>query len=93
MISTIYCGTFAWNVVFTFDNVIDALNHCNEEDKTEHIKLPINGKDIMETYGLKSSPTIGKALVHVKDEYIKNPSMTKEDALELVLDFLKSYSS
>lgn len=45
-------------------------------------KLPINGNEIMEYFGLKKGPKIGYYLDIVKDAYFENPNITKEECFK-----------
>jgi poly(A) polymerase len=49
----------------------------------QHVKLPISGDDIMKM-GVKQGPKVGKILKALEDEYLGNPHMTREEALEFV---------
>ena len=62
---------------------------AKEKNNLSKIQLPLNGKDIMERFNLKSSPLIGKLLKKVKDAYFDNPQMSKEEALDFVNDMIK----
>lgn len=53
------------------------------EDNSK-IKLPINGNDIMEALNISKSPKIGKYLNTVKEAYLDNPNITKDECLKLV---------
>lgn len=48
------------------------------------VKLPINGRDIMQRLGIKPGPVIAVLLDVVKDAYFENPSLSADDALALV---------
>lgn len=47
--------------------------------KKSMANLPIDGKDIMKTFGLKQSPLVGRLLEEVKLQFDKNNNMTKDD--------------
>lgn len=47
-------------------------------------KLPINGKDIMNTLGISAGPIVGKLLALVQDAWDENPRLTKDEAIKLV---------
>lgn len=51
-----------------------------------NIKLPINGKDIMEHYNIEQSPIIGDIIIFLKKKYIGNPRdiSSKEDCFKLI---------
>lgn len=53
------------------------------EDNSK-IKLPVNGNDIMEALQISKSPKIGKYLNTIKEAYLDNPNITKEECLQLV---------
>jgi poly(A) polymerase len=46
-------------------------------------RLPINGTELQQIFGLKPGPTIGKILSKVVDAWYDNPNITKEDAIEI----------
>lgn len=76
--------------------VYDLLNRIEELediDKMANIKLPINGKDIMEEFKLKPSPIIGVLLEAVKDAYFENPNITKDECFEVVENKIKSLTT
>lgn len=50
----------------------------------QHIKLPIDGNDILKALKLKPGRIVGQLLDAVKDAYFTNPKLTKKDALTLV---------
>lgn len=49
------------------------------EDISGNIKLPINGNDIMKLLNIKSGPNIKLYLDYVKELYLENPAITKEE--------------
>ena len=63
--------------------IVEELKHLND-DENKQIILPINGKDIMEAFQLKTSPIIGQCLEWIKDLYFENPKITKEECLEFL---------
>ena len=56
----------------------------NSENTSDKLSLPINGKDIMEKFNLKSSPKIGEFLDLIKDRYLDNPEITREECFKLI---------
>lgn len=53
------------------------------------IKLPINGKDIINKFNIKSGPLIGRLLKKIKDAYLEDPTITKDDCFDIVNDYIK----
>lgn len=54
-------------------------------------KLPINGNDIMNVLKIKKAGREMRTYVQlVQDAYDENPNLTKEDALQIVLDYVAS---
>jgi poly(A) polymerase len=47
-------------------------------------KLPLNGKDIMNTLGIPAGPVVGKLLALVQDAWDENPKITRDDAIAIV---------
>lgn len=56
----------------------------NEADYSKKLVLPINGDDIKKEFKLKTSPIIGTLLKKVKEEFLNNPNMSKDDCFEIV---------
>ena len=46
-------------------------------------KLPINGNDLQQTLGLKPGPIFKDIMTAVTDAWYQNPSLSKDDALEI----------
>ena len=63
-----------------------------EMSKTENVSskidLPINGNDIMEKFSLKKGPKIGEFLALIKDKYLEDPNITKEECFEIIKEKL-----
>ena len=55
-----------------------------KEKMTDKIVLPINGNDIMEHFNMKKGPKIGEYLDLVKEKYLDNPSISKEECFEII---------
>ena len=55
-----------------------------ETDYSNKLNLPINGEDIKKEFKLKTSPLIGLLLNKVKDAYLDNPNLSKDDCFEIV---------
>lgn len=75
--------------LFCMPNQIKLIKEKYEELKkkgetSEKIKLPINGNDIMQALNIKRNPNIGKYLNVVKNAYLENPKITKEECIKLV---------
>jgi putative nucleotidyltransferase with HDIG domain len=47
-------------------------------------KLPVNGREIMKALGIKGGPWIGKLIALVQDAWDEDPSISKDQAIELV---------
>ena len=60
-----------------------------EKNNLSKIKLPINGKDIMQVFSIKSGPIIGRLLKKIKDAYFEDPTITREKCLELISEQIK----
>lgn len=52
-------------------------------EEIQNIKLPINGKDIMKELNIKGGPIIGVILNVLKEKYLENPNITKEECLKI----------
>jgi tRNA nucleotidyltransferase (CCA-adding enzyme) len=55
-----------------------------KEKMTDKIILPINGNDIMEHFNMKKGPKIGEYLDLIKEKYLDNPSISKEECFEII---------
>lgn len=64
--------------------VLRRIEELDELDKLINLKLPINGNDIMTEFKIKKGPHIGVLLEAVKDAYLENPNMSKDDCFEVV---------
>ena len=85
------------------DNISHAPDHCMpkqipnirkklaalEEEKSP-IKPPINGDDIQNILKIGKGPVVGKLLDKLKDLYLDNPHMTKEEAEEIIKKLYKN---
>lgn len=65
-------------------NLRTRLNTIGDIPSGTHIKLPINGFDIMKTFNLKPNKQLGDLLKKVEDAYLENPQLTKQQALNIV---------
>jgi hypothetical protein len=70
--------------------VLRRIEELDELDKIINLKLPINGNDIMTEFRIKKGPHIGVLLEAVKDAYLENPNMSKDDCFEVVEAKLKT---
>lgn len=65
--------------------ISDKLNEMKEEESvSDKIVLPINGNDIMEKFNMKSSPKVGKLLAIIKDKFLDDPTIYKEECFKLI---------
>jgi poly(A) polymerase len=54
------------------------------KEEVKEVKLPVNGKDIMERFNMKSSPKVGELLDKIKEFFLDNPNVTKEECLDKI---------
>ena len=54
------------------------------ENCSNKLTLPIDGKDIMEKFNLKQSPKIGRLLDIIKELYMDDPRITKEQCFSVI---------
>jgi tRNA nucleotidyltransferase (CCA-adding enzyme) len=54
--------------------------------------LPINGNDIKKEFGIKSGPIIGSLLDKVKEEYVKDPSIDKQECMSICREQIQMIS-
>jgi poly(A) polymerase len=60
----------------------------NELKNSGNGKLPLSGNDLLEL-GLRPGPEIGRILNIIKDRWLENPSISKEEALEIARKEIK----
>lgn len=78
----------ASNMPDQVDNIRIRLKDLTSKKEPE--KLPVTGKDVMDYLGLsKGGPLVGQALAMIKDAWLENPNISKEQALKLILTFKK----
>lgn len=66
------------------------LKKLNElKDEPPKIKLPINGNDLIETFGIKPGPIIKELLDVVKESVLTSPDISKQDALGIVGEYFR----
>lgn len=67
----------------------DKIKEMNEvEHISDKLTLPINGNEIMEKFNMKKGPKIGEFLSLVKERYLDNPNITKEECFEIIKEKL-----
>tara|TARA_B110000444_G_C18848220_1_gene603567 strand:- start:1644 stop:3089 length:1446 start_codon:yes stop_codon:yes gene_type:complete len=78
VLNLIHADNIAHEAGFDMPNQIDAIRKRLDTLGIPQgkLKLPINGKDILKKYNLKSGSIIGDLLAIVKDEYLENPKVT-----------------
>ena len=59
------------------------------KDDYAPINPPINGNDIQRVLRIEKGPIVGEILSKIKDMYLDNPHMTKDEAEELVKKLYK----
>lgn len=55
-----------------------------EREAMSNVKLPINGKEIMEVLGIKKGPKVGAAIRLLEEYQMISPKMTKEEAIKIL---------
>lgn len=78
VLNLIHADNIAHEAGFDMPNQIDAIRKRLDTLGIPQgkLKLPINGKDILKKFNLKSGSIIGDLLAIVKDEYLENPKVT-----------------
>jgi poly(A) polymerase len=56
----------------------------SEQSNTNKPNLPINGNDIMSTLGIKPGPLLKQLKAHVEEAWYENPSLSADDAMNIV---------
>lgn len=77
VLNLIHADNIAHEAGFDMPNQIDAIRKRLDTLGIPQgkLKLPINGKDILKKFNLKSGSIIGDLLAIVKDEYLENPKV------------------
>ena len=78
-----------FNIPDQVNLIKDKIKEMSEQEKmSDKLALPINGNDIMEHFDLKKGPKIGEFLSLVKDRYLDNPNITKEECFDIIKEKL-----
>lgn len=78
-----------FNIPDQVDLIREKIKEMSEIEKvSDKLELPINGNDIMERFNLKKGPKIGEFLAIVKDSFLDNPNITKEECFEIIKEKL-----
>lgn len=64
-------------------NIRELLKDLKEEVNSD-LKLPLTGDDVMDTFRLEQGKEVGRLLALVREAVLDNPSLTKEEALDLI---------
>lgn len=81
------------NMPNQISNIRRRFKELEEKDKGINIKPPLNGNDIMEILGITKGhhPVIGRLLALLKDKYLDDPTMTRDEAIDIVKNnFIRS---
>ena len=70
-------------------SIIERMKTVFSNVQTPKAQLPINGHDIMNTFGVTPGPYMKTLLGAVEDAWYENPDLSKEDALRIVKSFLE----
>lgn len=82
--------------ITAFNNFTDLkciISETEAELDYTNFKIPITGDEIMKSLNLSPSPLIGKIIDHLKDKYLDDPSLTKEELLQMAEDYKLSIVS
>lgn len=78
-----------FNIPDQVDLIREKIKEMSKIEKvSDKLELPINGNDIMEKFNLKKGPKIGEFLAIVKDSFLDNPNITKEECFEIIKEKL-----
>jgi poly(A) polymerase len=64
--------------------VTDRLNKLEDIPVAQHIKLPINGDDIIKLLGIKPGKDVGDLLKIVEEAFMEDPKLSKSQCLDLL---------
>jgi len=65
-------------------------NRISNLKTPEKIVLPINGDEIMRIWNLKPGKDVGRVLDFVKDKYMENPKITKDEVIKEIDSHMKN---
>ena len=78
-----------FNIPDQVEMIKEKIKEMSETEKiNDKLDLPINGNDIMEKFNLKKGPKIGEFLAIIKDSFLENPNITKEECFEIIKEKL-----
>jgi tRNA nucleotidyltransferase (CCA-adding enzyme) len=70
--------------------ILNRLEKLEDEEETKNVKLPIDGKDILERFKPRRGGNwVGILLNAVKEEYFNNPKITREEAFKIIDEKIK----
>lgn len=67
-------------------NIRKKLEELDEIDKEYSKNLPLNGNDIMAILNISGGPIVGKLLNILNEFYLEDPSLSKDDLKNIVID-------
>lgn len=77
-----------------FDRVEDKIKSVEEKDKMRNWKNPISGEEIMDVFGVKPGPLVGKVKDEIKEAILEGDiSNTYDDAYDYLMTLKKKYSA
>ncbi len=65
-------------------NIKGRLKNLKDIPASQHVKLPIDGNDVMKYLGVKPGPIVKQMLAIVEDAWLEYPDLSREEALELI---------
>ena len=66
-------------------NIREKIRKMDEKQEScKKIELPISGNDVIEYLKIRPGKIIGILLKKIKEAYLENPKITKDDALNIV---------
>lgn len=73
-----------YNMPRQIPGIRSRIEQINLAANVKKVILPINGHDIMKEFGLtqKDGPLIGKMLAAVKDAWLENPAISRDEAVD-----------
>ena len=65
-------------------------NEIIEDNKKPTLTIPIDGNELMKVLNIKSGPIVGELLKNIKEKMFENPSLTKDEAIEIAKGYINS---
>lgn len=73
-----------YNMPNQIPKIKDRFKNLNNIPISQHIKLPIDGNDVIKYLDVKPGPIVKQMLKAVEDVWLDDPNLTRDEALEII---------